>query len=165
MITINTKRLTLKPLGMKYLETVHEYASDIENTRYMIYLPNQTLGETIDFLQKADNEWMKSAPSLYEFALLFNNLHIGAISIERLDDSSWELGWIINKKYWKQGFAYEAAAALLDYSAKELNIKHFVAHCDSENIASYKTMEKLGMSRTAAYGGRKNKASEEERIE
>lgn len=32
MLTIKTERLTLKPLGMKYLETVHEYASDLENT-------------------------------------------------------------------------------------------------------------------------------------
>lgn len=165
MITINTERLILKPLGIQYLETVHEYASDIENARYMVYLPNKTIEETIDFLKGVDNEWMSDTPSFYEFAIIYGNRQIGAVSIYLEDNLSGELGWIINKKYWKQGIAYEAAAALLDFSIKELKIKHFIAHCDAENIASYKVMEKLGMSRTDTHGGRKNKASDEERTE
>lgn len=164
-ITIYTKRLILKPLGIEYLKTVHEYASDIENTKYMLYLPNESIEETMDFLQKSDAEWMSDTPSFYEFAILYENQQIGAVSIYLEGDSSGELGWIINKKYWKQGIAYEAAAALMDFSINELKIKHFIAHCDAENIASYKTMEKLGMSRTSKHGGRKNKASNEERME
>ncbi len=39
----------------------------------------------------------------------------------------------------------------------------FIAHCDSENIGSYKVMEKLGMSFVSCSEGRKNKASDEER--
>lgn len=165
MITIYTKRLILKPLGIKYLKTVHEYASDIENTKYMIYLPNETMEETMDFLQKADAEWMGDTPSFYEFAIIYENQQVGAISIYLEGDSSGELGWIINKKYWKQGIAYEAAVALKDFAIRELKITHFIAHCDAENIASYKTMEKLGMSRTSTHGGRKNRASDEERTE
>lgn len=57
MLTIKTERLTLKPLGMKYLETVHEYASDLENTKYMLFLPNESIEETKEFLQMADKEW------------------------------------------------------------------------------------------------------------
>lgn len=165
MMILYTERLILKPLGMEYLETVHEYASDIENTKYMIYLPNETIEETKEFLQKSDDEWKRDTPSFYEFAIIHENQQIGAVSIYLEGDSSGELGWIINKKYWNQGMAYEAAAALLDFSIRELKIKHFIAHCDAENTASYKTMEKLGMSRTDTHGGRKNRASDEERTE
>lgn len=165
MIEINTKRLMLKPLGMKYLETVHEYAVDIENTKYMLYLPNETLEETMAFLQKTDTEWASDKPSFYEFAIIYENQQVGAVGIYLEDDLSGELGWIINKKYWRQGIAYEAAAALLDFAIRELRIKHFIAHCDADNVASYKIMEKLGMSRTSTHNGRKNRASEEERTE
>lgn len=165
MVVISTKRLILKPLGMKYLKTVHEYASDIENTKYMVHLPNKDIEETKSFLKKADIEWMSETPSFYEFAVIYENQQIGAVSIYLKNFISGELGWIINKKYWKQGFAYEAAAALLDYSIKELKIKHFIAHCDAENIGSYRIMEKLGMSRTNTCKGRKNRASDEERTE
>lgn len=165
MIAINTKRLVLKPLGIKYLETVYEYASDIENTKYMVHLPDRTMEETKEFLQKVEREWKRDVPSFYEFAIIYENRQIGAVSIYRVDDLSGELGWIINKKYWKRGIAYEAAVSLLDFSIKELKIRHFIAHCDAENIASYKIMEKLGMLRTNTRGGRKNKASDEKRTE
>jgi len=162
---IKTKRLVLKPLGVKYLEAVHEYASDIENTKYMMHLPNSTVEETKTFLQNVENEWASDNQSSYEFAILMKNKVIGAVNIYIDKDSAGELGWIINKKYWKQGFAYEASKALMDFAVQELDIKHFFAHCDSENVASYKVMEKLGMSRTGEWGGRKNKSSDEERIE
>lgn len=165
MITINTKRLVLKPLGMKYIESVHEYSSDIENTKYMLHLPNNNIEETKEFLQRSDAEWKSAAPSFYEFAIIYQDKHIGAASIYLEDGLSGELGWIINKKYHKQGFAFEAARALMDFSINELKIKHFIAHCDAENIPSYKVMEKLGMSRTGTYGGRKNRLSDEERTE
>lgn len=165
MLVINTKRLRLEPLGMKHLKTVHAYASDIENTKYMLHLPNKTIAETTAFLQKAELEWMRSTPSFYEFAVIYKNKQIGAVCMYLNDDLSGELGWIINKAYWKQGTAYEAAKALVDYAAKELKIKHFTAHCDTKNTASYKIMEKLGMSRTNTYGGRKNRAADSESME
>lgn len=165
MVVIETKRLILEPLGTKYLETVHEYASDVENTKYMVRLPNETIEETMSFLQNTESEWMSDTPSFYEFAVIYNSQQIGAVSIYLDDDLSGELGWIINKKYWRQGIAYEAAEALLDYSIRELKVKHFIAHCDTENTASWKIMEKLGMSRTNMYGGRKNKASDSESME
>ena len=165
MIKINTKRLILKPLGIEYLKTVHAYASEPENTKYMVRLPNETIQETIDFLTSADNEWMKEQPSFYEFAVIYEDRQIGAVSIYLKENLSGELGWIINKKYWGQGFAYEAAEALLDYAKKELKIRHLIAHCDVDNTASYRIMEKLGMTRTGIYGGRKNKSSDEERTE
>lgn len=165
MVTIKTERLLLEPLGSKHLKTVHKYASDYENTKYMVHLPNKTIEETTDFLQRAEAEWKRDKPSYYEFAVLYNGRQIGAVSIYLGDDMSGEWGWIISKEYWGQGIAYEAAKALLEYAVKHLQIRHFIAHCDMENIASYKIMEKLGMVRTGIHGGRKNKSSDEERTE
>ncbi len=36
-IELKTERLILRPLNIKDLNTVHVYASDIENTRFMIH--------------------------------------------------------------------------------------------------------------------------------
>lgn len=71
---LKTERLCLKPLGMQYLESVHEYASDIENTKYMMHLPNETIQEITDFLQNTENEWKKAGPGFYEFAKDERNL-------------------------------------------------------------------------------------------
>ena len=163
---IRTERLLLEPLGIKYLNTVHEYASDLETTKFMMWLPNDTIEETADFLKKSDAEWAKALPSYYEFAVIFEGRQVGAVSIY-LDEkrTTGEFGWILNKAYWNKGIATEAAKALFEFATNELGLKCVQAHCDSENIASSKVMEKLGMKRISCEGGRKNKSSDEERYE
>lgn len=163
-IEIVTNRLLLKPLGSEYLQTVNKYAMDYENTRYMCYLPNKTEEETKAFLSSVDSEWQKEYPEFYEFAILYHNRHIGAVSIY-FKNGIGELGWIINKKYWGNGFAYEAAEALVKYFFANMGTAHFIAHCDTENIASYKVMEKLGMVRTGEWGGRRNKSALQDSFE
>lgn len=111
-----------------------------------------------------ENEWKKEKPKFLEFAILYNDIHIGAVGVYFEKDTG-ELGWIINKSYWGNGFAYEAAKALIDYTKTEIKVSHFMAHCDTENIASYKLMERLGMSRTGEWGGRRNKSASEDSLE
>jgi RimJ/RimL family protein N-acetyltransferase len=165
-VKLITERLVLVPLGLNYLHSTHEYASDIENTKLMIYLPNTSLRETEEFLEKAQAEWQKENPDFYEFAILLENEHIGAIGID-LDRErhTGELGWIINKRYWGNGYATEAAREVMNFAIRELKLKKIIAHCDSENISSYKVMQKLGLSLVSITKGRKNKSSYEEREE
>lgn len=47
---IKTDRLLLRPLSTDDLESVHLYASDPDNTRLMLRLPNDTKQETARFL-------------------------------------------------------------------------------------------------------------------
>lgn len=165
---IKTKRLVLKPLGMKYIDSVHEYASDPENTRYMLYLPNSTYEETKAFLTYVDEAWEHEDEPTYECALLLGDeqKHIGAVSLT-VENGVGELGWILNKRYWGQGYMSEAATALLDFAVKDLGIRHFVAHCDADNPGSYRVMEKIGMTLVDKTPGRKNRLTppDEERFE
>ncbi len=165
---IKTERLTLKPHGIQYLDTVYEYAKDPENTKYMLFLPDDSIEDTIRFLEDAACEWQKQEPSYYEFAIYNQQTReiAGSAGIyfnDTKDEA--EFGWIVSKKYWNRGIASEAAQALLAYARKKHGIHQFTAHCDSQNAASFRVMEKLGMKREAVYGGRKNKISDEERKE
>ena len=163
-IVITTERLCLKPLGSKYLETVNAYAMDYENAKCMCRLPNENVEETVKFLAGVEAEWAKENPAYFEFAMLYHNEHIGAVGIY-FENGVGELAWIVNKKYWRNGFAYEAAKALVSYFTEHMGTTHFIAHCDAENVVSYKVMEKLGMTRTGEYGGRRNRAASEDSVE
>lgn len=163
-MNIHTKRLILVPLGPNYLISTHEYASDFENTKYMMYLPNADINETKSFLERAQEEWEKFSPQFYECAILLDSEHIGAVSLYiNKDNAEAELGWIINKKYWGNGYAEEAAKGIINFAIDELKVKKFIAHCDSENASSYRVMEKLGMSLASKTQGRRNKSSNEDR--
>ena len=143
---IKTPRLTLRPLDISDIATVHEYASDPENTRYMMFLPNDTAEETMDFLMGVTQEWRKPSPAFYEFAVVYENRQIGAVSVMLLDGKTGEMGWIINKNYWKMGIAYEAACAVRDFAFDTLKLTRLIAQCDAENEPSYRLMEKLGFA-------------------
>ena len=57
------------------------------------------------------------------------------------------------------------AKGILNFAIQELRLRKFVAHCDSENISSYRVMERLGMSLVSKLQGRRNKSSKEDREE
>ncbi|MDF2944642.1 MAG: acetyltransferase, family [Herbinix sp.] len=163
-MNIHTERLLLVPLGPQYLLSTHEYASDLDNTKYMVHLPNADIEETKTFLDRAQAEWQTSNPQFYEFAILLDDIHIGAVDIYISENNSeGELGWIISKKYWGYGYATEAARELISFAKHEWKISKFIAHCDSENVSSYNVMEKLGMSIANKTKGRKNKYSNDDR--
>ena len=145
-IVLKTERLILTPLGIKYLESTHKYASDIETTQYMLNLPNDTIKQTRNFLQQVEEEWKKDKPTYYEFAIILDNIHIGAISIHFNDDYTiGELAWILNKQYQKKGYALEAALCIKDYAKNTLKLHSICAHCDYNNKSSSNLMTKLGM--------------------
>ena len=164
---INTDRLTIVPMELKYLQSTHEYAADLENTKYMLNLPNETIDETKGFILCAEEEWSKEEPKFFEYVIIMDGIHVGAISLDldAGDMSSAELGWTVNKKYWKRGICTEAARALVKNAIENSGINRFIARCDSENLASRAVMEKIGMVKIDEYGGRFNKQSTEERRE
>ena len=128
------------------LQSVHEYASNVENTRFMLRLPNRSVRETEEFLNGAVREWEKDNPSFFEFAVVLNGRQIGAVSAY-LDENrqNAEFGWILNKKYQHNGYAVEAALALKDFVFNVLRVKKIIAQCDCRNEASYRLMEKIGL--------------------
>jgi [ribosomal protein S5]-alanine N-acetyltransferase len=56
-----------------------------------------------------------------------------------------DLGYRLKKDYWNQGYATEASAVCLQYGFEKLDLPFIVARILSENRASIKVAEKLGM--------------------
>ena len=50
---LRTARLLLRPVTMDDLSTTHAYAGDLENTLYMMFLPNADEKETATNLAEA----------------------------------------------------------------------------------------------------------------
>jgi RimJ/RimL family protein N-acetyltransferase len=80
---------------------------------------------------------------------------IGNCGLKVIDDripsfeGSPEIGWSIRADYWRQGYAMEAASACIDWAFNRLDLPHILSLTSSRNIASWKMMEKLGMTRRA----------------
>ncbi len=166
MEQILTERLALTPIDTGFLDSTFAYASDPENTRLMMFMPLSDLDETRKYLEYFEAEWQKPNPVYCEFAILLDGVHIGEVGVDFLNGPDIaELGWVLHPDHHGHGYATEAARAVIDYAVKRFKANHFIAHCDAENAASQSVMHKLGMKLTDTTGTRKNRASDETRVE
>ena len=74
---------------------------------------------------------------------------IGLLGLIRGDHRQGEMGWALGAEYRGQGYATEAASALMDYGFNSLGLHRIHADTNSDNRASRRVMERLGMRREA----------------
>ena len=144
---IKTERLTLRPIQVGDEKEIHEYAGD-KSITMCFWLPNETFEETADFVRINADEWNSEDQTNYEFVILLDGKIIGGCDCElgHSEDGSFAaLGWIINKAYRNQGYASEAASAVLDFAFENLGADKVYAQCDINNPASLGVMLKIGM--------------------
>lgn len=79
------------------------------------------------------------------FDLTNNNL-IGCCGLRPFENqpNTLEIGFHIKKEYWNQGYATEAATAMIDYAFNTLKIKELKAGHNPKNIKSKNLLLKLG---------------------
>ncbi|MCL2810606.1 MAG: GNAT family N-acetyltransferase [Clostridia bacterium] len=142
---LETTRLILRPLTPDDFETVHAWAGNPANTRYMAWGPN-TEQETQDFLALAQTG--------KDFAVVEKETGrlIGSCGIytDNANDTG-ELGWILHMDYWKQGYGTELGKELIRYGFETLKVRRLFAPCAAANYGSCRVMERNGMRREALH--------------
>lgn len=131
------------------LEEVHEYASDPEVTKYMVWGENSK-EQSREFTAESIKEQKGEVRKNYDLAItLKSNRLIGACGIDdiKLRNKKGELGYCLNKKYWGKGYATETAEALLKLGFDDLELHRIHARCDTRNKKSEKVLERIGMKR------------------
>jgi ribosomal-protein-alanine N-acetyltransferase len=56
-----------------------------------------------------------------------------------------EIGYGVHGDFRNRGYATEAARALVEWAFEQPGVKRVTAHCDQENIASHRVVEKAGL--------------------
>ena len=62
----------------------------------------------------------------------------------------YEIGWIYNRAYWRQGYAFEASKALIDYGFQEIKL-HKICAETIDPVKSVGLMRKLGMTHEGTF--------------
>jgi RimJ/RimL family protein N-acetyltransferase len=111
----------------------------------------KTVDETREALRK-QIEWTQNHPrrcGKWAVVLREDDSIIGWCALVPLpgrpDDI--EVGYIISPLFWGQGFATEAAAALVEYAFRELRLPAVYSMVNPANIPSARVTQKLGMSK------------------
>lgn len=147
-IHIETERLVLREWEPTDFAAVHEYASDPENVKYMVWGPNSE-EQTREFLRDVARRREEHPRFVISLAVCLkeDGKLIGGCSLEYESQAPGEaqLGYVLNKQYWGKGYGPEAASALVEWARVACGLKVLWCTCNAENRASARLMEKIGM--------------------
>ena len=145
-----TDRLSLREFVEDDWRAVLAYQSDARYPKYYLRT-NRESGEVRDFI-RGFVEWQGKRPrTRYQLAITLRveGRLIGScgIRMETVDSRQANIGYELAPDYWGEGYATEAARAILAFGFGELRLHRIWARCVAENAASYRVLEKIGMRR------------------
>lgn len=138
---LNSSRLTLRPFQAEDWKPLFSYLSDPDVVFYEPYDVFTEEGAQQEAKNRAKNK------DFIAVCLQDTNQLIGNLYFSKREFNTYELGYVFSKEYQHQGYATEAATALLNYAFGTLDIHRVVAMCNPENKASWRLMKRLRMRR------------------
>ena len=152
---LETERLIIRPYRKSDLMDCFRLMQDKELFRYkdMDVMTLKEYKELFKWLLKSYHTGF-DGDYKYSFNVILKETgkHIGWVGIGGMDSdhSMKEIYWLIGIKYQNQGYATEAAAALLRFGFDVMGINEIFSKCWPENVASWKVMEHIGLKRRDA---------------
>ena len=148
-IIIETKRLILRHQVIADLDDLWALYCDPEITQYIPDAPRSREEA------KEELEWHMNGHPRHPELGLWATIHketgkfIGrcGLLLWTIDgQNEVEVAYTIAREHWGQGLATEAARAILNYGFENLHLSRLISLIDSENIASRRVAEKMGMA-------------------
>ena len=149
--------------GLKVLETdrlILRWLSPDEDAEFILQLLNEPswlkfIGDkgvrTIEdarsyILQGPVDMYSRLGFGLYLVELKKEHSSIGICGLIKRDSlPDVDIGFAFLPNYWRQGYAYEAASAVMAYSENVLGLNRIVAITSPDNVNSMRLLEKLGL--------------------
>lgn len=135
---IVTDRLIIRDFLSSDINDLHEILGDNETMKFCESA--YTFEKTQNFLQN----FCIVKEGAFAVAQKSSQKIIGYILFHAWETNVYEIGWIFNKNFWRQGYAFEACSNIINYAFEKMNVIKIVA----ETIDKQKSiglMKKLGM--------------------
>ena len=154
---IETVRLVLREYTPEDFDALFEIMSDEETMRHY---PAPFDGErTRGWIDWNIQNYREYGFGRWAIILKESGEFIGdcGITIQNIDGEMLpEIGYHINKKYWRKGFASEAAKAVCDWAFTNTKYDRLYSYMKYTNVASYSTASAIGMKKVKEYPDEKN---------
>ena len=145
--SLSTERLRLRKAKLEDAEAIfRQYAQDAEVTKYVSWRAHQSVEETREYVRMCLLAWDVGKAYHWVIERREDNQLIGMI-IARVNVEKWELGFVLARPFWRQGYMTEAVKGIIAWALKRKEIYRIWAVCDVDNLASARVMEKAGMQR------------------
>jgi RimJ/RimL family protein N-acetyltransferase len=142
-----TPRLRLRPPRPSDAQAMFDgWTQDEAVTRYLAWRPHRSLDETNKFINGSIDAWRGAGRRPWAITRFGEDIPIGVIEL-RLDGHRAEVGYVLGRVAWGQGYMTEAVQTLAHMAFDELSVSRVFAFCDVDNAASARVLEKAGLLR------------------
>lgn len=148
---LNTERLTLRQLSVNDQQDIFALRSDPEINRYLDRQPDQTIEDSLNFINKVTDN-IRNKNSLYwVITLKETGVLVGTICLFNFssEKKSCEIGYELLTRFQGQGIMKEAIATVIDYAFQTLKFQYIVAYTHHENLSSGKLLTKFNFIRSS----------------
>ena len=147
-LTLPTPRLTLRPLHPDDAPAVYAMHDDPVTLRYWSTPPwaDPKLADELisrDMQAMAEGDYLRLGLQRQSDGRLIGLCTLFAFY---LPSRRCEIGYILAREHWGQGYMHEALDALLDYGFAVLNLNRVEADIDPRNEGSQRTLARLGFA-------------------
>lgn len=141
-----TERLILKIYDQSDAQDVYgAWATDVEASRFLTWRPQTSIEQTLERAIIVRNEYVSEKSATYLARLKDDSSLVAGLSV-RPDGHMSNLGYVVNRRLWGQGFGTEICRAGILLSLALPKVERVWAVADVENTASSKVLEKAGMT-------------------
>ncbi|HHI9467099.1 TPA: GNAT family N-acetyltransferase [Legionella anisa] len=146
-ILVETPRLLIKTPVLDNLEYWYVLHSDEDVMEYMGGVQSKSVIQ--EWLQSDILHHHKHGFTMGSVFKKNNNEFIGRAGLTYLDHNDnqpdIEIGYVLHKKHWGQGYAVELVEALIDWGLAHLAVNKLVVVTRPENTRSKRLLEKCGL--------------------
>jgi len=120
---------------------------------YWSNTPTKTIAETRQLVVRDVNAEKKGLALFWAIEWKETGAVIGKCTLWQYDENNQraEVGYILNRRYWRMGLMSEALVAMIDYAFSGLGLHRLEADTDVKNTASLALLEKMGFQREGLF--------------
>jgi len=147
-IVIQSQRLQLRPVSRADLGGLMEINGDPEVTLFLPYPTWKTFADAEAWFERMDRISRETGSRQLVVVREEDKKLVGTALLFNFDETSkrLELGYVIGRSYWRQGYAQEVLRTLLDYLFAIGDIRRVEAEVHPDNVASMSLLRKLGFT-------------------
>jgi RimJ/RimL family protein N-acetyltransferase len=147
--TLMTPRLRLRPFAPTDTDAIFALQSSARVLRYWDAPPWKERARAERFIAVCGQIEQEGTGARLAIERAGDNAFVGWCALSQWDPTyrSAKLTYVLDDAAWGQGFATEAAAALLQWAFDRLDLNRVQAETDTRNTASARVLEKLGFVR------------------
>jgi [ribosomal protein S5]-alanine N-acetyltransferase len=156
-IQFESERLSYRPIEVYDAEALFELDKNPNVHLYLGNHPVTSIDEVLGYINSIQQQYIDNGIGRFAAVLKETNEVIGWTGIKFITEPEnnhvnfYDLGYRLQEKHWRKGYALEAAKAWLDYGFNEMNIQKMYASAHVENVGSNTILQRIGMKQNGQF--------------